>query len=96
VQGCDASVLLNATTGGGEAEKDAAPNLTLRGFDFLDHVKALVEQECPGVVSCADVLALASRDAVGVIVSAQLSCSPTHTYSIHVRTHAPRRLIDDE
>ena len=84
MQGCDASVLLNATTGGGEAEKDAAPNLTLRGFDFLDRVKALVEQECPGVVSCADVLALASRDAVGVIVSALLSCSPPHTQ--HTRT----------
>ena len=66
VRGCDASVLLNAT-GGGEAEKDATPNLTLRGFAFLDRVKALLEQECPGVVSCADILALASRDAVGVI-----------------------------
>jgi len=68
MQGCDASVLLNAT-GGKEAEKDAAPNQTLRGFGFIDRIKALLEKECPGVVSCADILALAARDSVGVIVS---------------------------
>jgi len=66
VRGCDASVLLNGTNGA-EAEKDAAPNLTLRGFAFLDRVKALLEHECPGVVSCADVLALAARDAIAVL-----------------------------
>ncbi|OEL20329.1 Peroxidase 3 [Dichanthelium oligosanthes] len=66
LQGCDASVLLNAT-GGNEAERDAAPNLTLRSFGFIDRIKALVEKECPGVVSCADILALSARDSVGVI-----------------------------
>ncbi|KAG1365356.1 hypothetical protein COCNU_12G003560 [Cocos nucifera] len=65
-QGCDGSVLINSTSNN-QAEKAATPNLTLRGFDFIDRVKSLVEKECPGVVSCADILALVARDAVGVI-----------------------------
>ncbi|EOX94910.1 Peroxidase superfamily protein [Theobroma cacao] len=63
VRGCDASLLLNSTTNN-TAEKQAIPNLTLSGFDVIDDIKAEVEKTCPGVVSCADVLALAARDSV--------------------------------
>lgn len=62
-QGCDASVLLN-TTSGEQPERQATPNLTLRGFDFIDRVKSLVEAECPGIVSCADILTLVARDSI--------------------------------
>lgn len=63
VRGCDGSVLLDSTAGN-TAEKDAKPNLTLRGFGLIERVKAAVEAACPDTVSCADVLALMARDAV--------------------------------
>ncbi|XP_027332359.1 peroxidase 25 [Abrus precatorius] len=60
VQGCDASILIADSS----AEKSALPNLGLRGFEVIDDAKSKIETICPGVVSCADILALAARDAV--------------------------------
>lgn len=66
VRGCDASILLNstATTSGNQTERFAIPNRTVRGYDFIDRIKSLLEAACPGVVSCADIISLAARDSV--------------------------------
>ncbi|CAI9118689.1 OLC1v1020288C1 [Oldenlandia corymbosa var. corymbosa] len=63
VRGCDGSVLLDSTPNN-RAEKDAIPNLSLGGYDFIDFLKSKLESVCPGIVSCADILTLATRDAV--------------------------------
>ncbi|KAL4185590.1 hypothetical protein AMTRI_Chr10g231400 [Amborella trichopoda] len=64
VQGCDGSVLLDNTVTL-HGEKSAEQNLnSLRGFEVVDKIKNKLESECPGIVSCADLLAIAARDAV--------------------------------
>ncbi|KAI3744110.1 hypothetical protein L1987_57186 [Smallanthus sonchifolius] len=59
VQGCDASILLD----GAGSEKDAFENNGVQGYGLIDNIKADVESVCRGVVSCADILAVAARDA---------------------------------
>ncbi|KAH7843747.1 hypothetical protein Vadar_020312 [Vaccinium darrowii] len=63
VRGCEASVLLNSTANN-TAEQAAFPNLSLGGFNIIDAIKTALENACPGIVSCADIVALAARDAV--------------------------------
>ncbi|CAA0824724.1 Peroxidase 68 [Striga hermonthica] len=66
VRGCDASILLDSTPGN-PAEKDASPNkpsLRESALDAVDYIKGRLEFLCPGVVSCADIIAFAARESV--------------------------------
>ncbi|KAK3013519.1 hypothetical protein RJ639_010019 [Escallonia herrerae] len=68
--GCDGSILISSRPGSKEmAERDAQDNkdLATEAFDVVNKAKALVESKCPGVVSCADILAIAARDFVHLV-----------------------------
>jgi peroxidase len=69
VTGCDASVVV-ASTPNNTAEKDHPVNLALAGdgFDTVIRARAAVDAvpRCRGRVSCADVLAMAARDAIAL------------------------------
>ncbi|XP_027161195.1 peroxidase 43 [Coffea eugenioides] len=61
VEGCEGSILIQ---NGPTAEKGAFGHQGLQGFDVIENAKAQLEAVCPGVVSCADIVALAARDAI--------------------------------
>ncbi|GAB2301203.1 hypothetical protein Dimus_035237 [Dionaea muscipula] len=78
VGGCDGSILISSSSTAEAAEssklvvlaeKDAEDNknLAAEAFECIEKAKALVESKCPGVVSCADILAISARDFVHLV-----------------------------
>ncbi|KAK0585816.1 hypothetical protein LWI29_034385 [Acer saccharum] len=68
LNGVDASVLISSTPFN-KAERDADINLSLPGdaFDVVIRAKTALELSCPNTVSCADILAVATRDLVTMV-----------------------------
>ncbi|CAN0901687.1 Lignin-forming anionic peroxidase [Linum grandiflorum] len=85
VHGCDASVLLDPTgTASTQTEKTAIPNRRFtKTFQVIEDAKSSLERMCPGVVSCADIIAVAARDASAAVEG------PTcfHFLSLFKRSH---------
>ncbi|KAK3432051.1 hypothetical protein EUGRSUZ_E04056 [Eucalyptus grandis] len=71
VQSCDASLLLDSTRRD-LSEKETDRSFGMRNFRYLDTIKEAVERECPGVVSCADILVLSARDGVVALGGPQI------------------------
>lgn len=65
LKGCDGSILIKHDVN--DDERFAGGNAGVGGFDVIDKAKSELERVCPGVVSCADIVALAARDAVAEV-----------------------------
>lgn len=75
LQGCDGSILLDDTSSiTGEKNANANKN-SARGFEVIDQIKLAVEKVCPGIVSCADILAVTAKDSVEIVSFHQKSAS---------------------
>ncbi|XP_021891172.1 peroxidase E5-like [Carica papaya] len=91
VNGCDGSLLLDNSPTIDSEKQSLGNNNSVRGFDVVDRMKSQLEKVCPGVVSCADILTIASQ------ISVTLSGGPSWTNLLGRRDGltASRALADE-
>ncbi|XP_019177194.1 PREDICTED: peroxidase 17-like [Ipomoea nil] len=93
VNGCDASLLLDDTPDM-LGEKLCLSNInSLRSYEVVDETKEAVQIAYPGVVSCADIVIMAARDAVvlsgGPKWEVRIRLNPN---LLHVPCHEEKRI----
>ncbi|KAE8696734.1 Lysine-specific demethylase 3A-B [Hibiscus syriacus] len=66
VQGCDASILLDSKPLDGNFEIASGMNFGIRKKETIHLIKYKLEAECPGRVSCADIIAFAAKVSVAL------------------------------
>jgi peroxidase len=72
-----------------ERDVEENRNLPQEAFDTVELAKAAVESKCPGIVSCADVLALAARDYVQLVRNVLYLPQRKLTSTTVARVHLP-------
>ncbi|WMV52344.1 hypothetical protein MTR67_045729 [Solanum verrucosum] len=71
VKSCDASILLDKTKEQ-TSEKTSQRNFGMRNFKYIETIKEALENECPNIVSCADIVALSARDGIVMLGGPQI------------------------
>ncbi|KAL2339218.1 hypothetical protein Fmac_013664 [Flemingia macrophylla] len=86
VQGCDASILLDSNYLNYSSEMISSRNFGIRNRESISHIKSILEEECPGQVSCADIIVLAAKESVllsgGPNIEIPLGRKDSRTYSV--------------
>jgi peroxidase len=83
-QGCDASILLKGD-GIEPIERNHTSNFGLRdgAIQAIEDIRAIIRAQCPRVVSCADILVIAAREAVRqVIIFIFIFCTYVAKYRV--------------
>ncbi|KAG6548417.1 hypothetical protein Mapa_009903 [Marchantia paleacea] len=89
VDGCEASIMLNSDGGAITDEKDSERNLGIGNLNVITSMKAALDNACgAGIVSCADVIAMAGREAVNFAGGPQFSIQLGRRDGLGARTSA--------
>lgn len=89
MQGCDASILLdsNYLAHSHSSEMISSRNFGIRKRETIGQMKSILEEECPGQVSCADIIVLAAKESVslsgGPHIEIPLGRKDSRTCSFH-------------
>jgi peroxidase len=82
LQGADASFLLvSKNFPSNTSEKDSFSQVGMRNSKYVNDIKVAVDATCPGVISCADTLAVAGAAAVQTVSLEHPTSSNYHRHS---------------